>query len=99
MSRDHVNGFKTDYGRRLIPSFVDELATTDPDFVYASIPRTARYADGLRDVTIKTFARAVDRAAGWIDSLIGKSDSFETISYIGPCQSHVGCSKKSYLLN
>ena len=74
------------YGQRLIPKFVDELAKTTPNRVFALIPRSAQYADGLQDVTISTFARAINRAASWMESNIGKGTDFETIAYIGPCQ-------------
>ena len=86
MSRNNEYIDQPKYGQRLIPKLLDELAETTPDRVFALIPRSAQYADGLQDVTISTFARAVNRAAFWIDSNIGKGTDFETIAYIGPCQ-------------
>ena len=69
---------------------VDELATSSPDFVFAQIPRSSQYADGLIDVTISNFARSIDRAAFWIESLVGKSDDSSTIAYLGPSEFYFG---------
>ena len=86
MATNHEHAGQPEYGHRLIPKLLDELARTTPNRVFALIPRSAQFADGLQDVTISTFARAVNRAASWIESAIGKSTDFETIAYIGPCQ-------------
>ena len=86
MSLDCDNATRLDYGHRLIPTLVDSLAETTPDYIFASFPRSAQYTDGLRAVTIRTFARAVDRAASWIDSTIGKGIGFVTVAYLSPSQ-------------
>ena len=85
MSHNNEHTDQPKYGQRLIPKFVDELAKTTPNRVFALIPRSAQYGDGLQDVTISTFARAINRAASWMESAIGKGSDFETIAYIGPC--------------
>ena len=90
MSHNNEYTDQPKYGHRLIPRFVDELANTTPKRIFALIPRSAQYADGLQDVTIGTFARAVNRVASWIESNIGKGADFETIAYIGPCQCSFG---------
>ena len=72
------------YGRRLIPTVVDEMAASTPDHVYASIPRDQDFSGGLDDVTSRDLARAVNRVAFWIEDKIGRSCDFETIAYIGP---------------
>lgn len=87
MTTNPTTSPSTDYGHRLIPSLVDEYARTDPDYVFALIPKTANFADGLKEITISAFARAVNEVASRIDSQIGKSTSFETMAYIGPSQS------------
>lgn len=71
------------YGRRLVPHVVDELATTVPDRVYAAIPKTSTVQDGYRDVTIAELARCVNFMARWLEGKFGKSDTFETITYVG----------------
>lgn len=73
-----------EYGRRLIPTLVDELAASKPDHIYALIPRNQDFIGGFENLTYRTLARAIDRAAFWIESKVGKSVDFETIAYIGP---------------
>lgn len=69
------------FGRRLLPVLVDEL---DPERLFARLPKSAHLQDGFVDVTCGTFARAVNRAAGWLEATLGKSSSFETLAYLGP---------------
>lgn len=71
------------YGRRLVPQVLDELATTDPQRVYAAIPKTSDVKDGYRDITVADLARCVNFMAKWIENKFGRSDSFETITYVG----------------
>ena len=82
---------QAEYGRRLVPTLVDELARQAPDHVFASIPKSSQFTDGLIDVTNSMFACAVNRAAWSLESMIGRSDEFETIAYLGPGES---CSEK-----
>ena len=77
----------SEYGHRLVPTLIDEYARTDPDYVFAMIPKTDDFADGLQKITISAFARAVNEIASRIDSGFGKSTNFDTIAYIGPSQS------------
>jgi acyl-coenzyme A synthetase/AMP-(fatty) acid ligase len=76
----------TPYGRRLIPPLIDEIAEHDPDRVFACIPKTTDLKDGFQDVTFADFARAINRAAGWIEKTLGQSHDgkFETLAYMGP---------------
>ncbi len=71
------------YGRRLVPQVLDELATTNPERVYAAIPETTDVKNGYRDVTVADLARCVDFMARWIEEKFGRSNSFETLTYIG----------------
>ena len=89
-----ANASQVEYGRRLIPTLVDELAQTTPDQIFALIPRSETFVDGLEDVTVSDFARAVNRAAFWIESKLGKSASFETIAYLGPSKTSTSQGKK-----
>ena len=77
------------YGRRLIPTLVDEMAASNPDHVYASIPRNQDFSGGFDDVTSRNLARAVNRAAFWIEHNLGKSIDFETIAYLGPSKAGI----------
>ncbi|KAM0814113.1 putative Carrier domain-containing protein [Seiridium cardinale] len=82
-----ANGTSTPaYGRRLIPNVLDELRNTDPTRVYAAIPKTADVKDGFVDITVADLARCVDFMAQWIEDRFGKSDKFETITYVGPSE-------------
>ena len=78
---------KPEYGKRLLPNLVDDYARTDPDHVFAIVPKSSSFEDGFQDITIRTFARAVSEVAHRIDSVAGKSTKFDTIAYIGPSQS------------
>lgn len=87
MTTNHTTTPPADYGHRLIPTLVDEFAEKDPNYVFALIPKTPTFADGLQEITIKTFARAVNEIAWRCESVLGKSTDFDTIAYIGPSQS------------
>ena len=89
---------KPEYGKRLLPNLVDDYARTDPDHVFAMVPKSSNFADGFQDITIRTFARAVSEVAHRIDSLAGKSTNFDTIAYIGPSQSMVLRMSDTFLL-
>lgn len=70
-------------GRRLLPVVLDAHAATNPDRLYAVIPKTADVKDGLRDISVADLARCANCMAQWIEERFGRSDSFETLSYIG----------------
>lgn len=76
-------GARPTYGRRLVPQVLDELAATDPQRVYAAIPKTADVKDGYRDITVADLARCVNFMARWIETKFGRSDCFETLTYVG----------------
>ena len=86
MTTNHTETLSVDYGHRLLPTLVDELAQTDPNYVFALLPKTANFADGLKEITISAFARAVNEVASRIDSQLGRSTNSDTIAYIGPSQ-------------
>ncbi|RSM09681.1 hypothetical protein CEP52_003989 [Fusarium oligoseptatum] len=75
---------QTEYGRRLLPSLVDEIAISDPDRVLYSIMKTNNPADGFQDINVKTFARAVNRCAWYIEKHLGRGQNFPTLAFIGP---------------
>lgn len=70
---------KPDYGRRLLPAVIDDAAVNNPDHVVYTIPLT----DGFREISHKTFANAINRAAWWLENSLGRSVSFEAIGYMG----------------
>ena len=71
------------YGKRLIAQTVDDLATSDPNRVWATIPLGQEISDGFRDITFRQLANAVDTVAWWLDSKIGRSEKFEVLAYLG----------------
>ena len=71
------------YGKRLIPQIVDDLARSDPNRLYASFPLSTNLSDGFRDVSFRELARAADATAWWLEKQIGRSDSTDTIAYMG----------------
>ncbi|KAI0105973.1 acetyl-CoA synthetase-like protein [Daldinia grandis] len=60
------------YGRRLMPSVLDDLAKTDASRLYAVIPNDpADVSQGFRDITVADVARCVDFMANWIRAALG----------------------------
>ncbi|KAH7029241.1 uncharacterized protein B0I36DRAFT_411067 [Microdochium trichocladiopsis] len=74
----------TERGRRLIPRLVDELARTEPSRIVYSIPLSGDISQGFREVSARGFADAVNKTAWWLHETVDRSESFETITYIGP---------------
>ncbi|KEQ93409.1 hypothetical protein AUEXF2481DRAFT_6919 [Aureobasidium subglaciale EXF-2481] len=74
------------FGTRLLPTLIDDIATTAPDRVYASIPKDdADLSRGFGNVTYAEFAQAIDSLAWWLDEVLGKADgTFPTFAYFGP---------------
>ncbi|KAI0400140.1 hypothetical protein F4802DRAFT_508155 [Xylaria palmicola] len=79
-------GAQQDFGRRLVPHVVDDIASRDPQRECFSIPRTSDPKDGWKVVTFKQYANAINRGAQKIiaNSGLPPVDSFPTIAYIGP---------------
>ncbi|KAI0024502.1 hypothetical protein F4780DRAFT_775883 [Xylariomycetidae sp. FL0641] len=71
------------YGKRLLPTTVDEHAASTPGKLFAAIPRTSNLEDGFRDVSFGDLARGVNALARWIEDRFGRSDTFGTLSYVG----------------
>ena len=73
-----------DYGRRLIPRLVDDIAISTPERPFISIPRSTKLEDGYNDITYAAFAKAVNCCCWWIDHELRTRDSCEKLLYIGP---------------
>ncbi|GAW27362.1 putative NRPS-like enzyme [Rosellinia necatrix] len=71
------------YGRRLMPSVLDQLSRRTPTKLFASVPKTGDLLDGFRDVSVSDMARCVDFAAACIENHFGRGDNFETLAYVG----------------
>ncbi|KAI0543941.1 acetyl-CoA synthetase-like protein [Xylaria curta] len=74
---------KPQYGRRLLPLVLRELAETDPERLYAAIPEKSNVEDGFVDITVGDLSQCVDFMAHWLSDHFGPSDRFETICYVG----------------
>jgi len=62
---------------------IDEAAEKNPDHILYTIPLTSNPLDGFREISYRTYANAINRAAWWLKSILGISDCFETIGYMG----------------
>lgn len=54
---------KPQFGRRLLPTIVDQLARTEPDKEWMSVPLSNKASGGWRPITFGQFADAVNRVA------------------------------------
>ncbi|KAI8625476.1 hypothetical protein F5Y19DRAFT_489620 [Xylariaceae sp. FL1651] len=74
------------YGRRLVPSTIDEIARTEPLREAFQIPRSDQPSDGWSIVTFKNYSNAVNLCAHTIVKSCGTAParSFPTLAYIGP---------------
>ncbi|KAE8417479.1 thioester reductase domain-containing protein [Aspergillus pseudocaelatus] len=71
-------------GRRLMPAVLDEVAESDPERVFVSVPRSSNLADGFKDIPYGTFAKAVNKCAWYLRERLGKDSIPKTILYMGP---------------
>lgn len=74
----------TPYGSRLLPTVVDETATSQPDLTYAYVPINNSLGDGFTTITFADVATATNYMAAWIHQNLGRSTSFQMIAYMGP---------------
>lgn len=74
----------SEFGQRLLPSYVDEIAHADPSRILYSITKTKDPADGFQDINASVFARAVNRCAWYLEEKLGKGQNNENILYMGP---------------
>jgi len=72
-----------EFGRRLIPQIIDNLASTDPERIIYSITSLDNDALNFRHITAQQFANAVDKTAWWLVHHLGTTTSIQAIGYIG----------------
>lgn len=70
-------------GKRTLPALIDEKAISTPNHTCLSIPVSSSCRD-YRDVSYFQLARAVDAMSWWIHDTLGRSESWETLCYLGP---------------
>ncbi|KAF2441511.1 hypothetical protein P171DRAFT_523500 [Karstenula rhodostoma CBS 690.94] len=71
------------YGKRTLPQTLDDLASSTPDRLYASVPRERDLSDGFIDVSCGDMARCANLMAYWIETNLGSSAEFEILAYVG----------------
>lgn len=71
------------FGERLLPQVIADIARTTPNRTFAFVARSRHLNDGLLDVKYSQFSSAVDRCAWWLEELLGRSHTFETVTYLG----------------
>ena len=72
------------YGQRLIPHLIDDIAHNNASRTFCSLAKSSNIPDGFQDISYAVFANAINCLAWWIEENLGKSSTFETLSYIGP---------------
>lgn len=71
-------------GKRLMPHVIDHLGQYYPDKVAGSMPRNnSTLTDGFRQLTFGELAHAVNYTAWWIEKNYGRSDNYDTLTFIG----------------
>ena len=71
------------FGHRLLAETLSDLESSEPDRIYASVPKSNNLADGFLDVSFRDMERMASVLTSWIEDTWGRSSSFETIAYIG----------------
>lgn len=74
-----------DYRGELLPVALDNLASLEPQRLFALIARDAKAEKGFWEVTFQELANSVDHAAWWLEHTLGKPEPgfFPTVTYIG----------------
>ncbi|CAJ2512511.1 Uu.00g055260.m01.CDS01 [Anthostomella pinea] len=77
---------KEQFGRRLVPHVIDDIAQTEPTRECFAIPRSNNPQDGWKPVSFKQYANAINHVAHRIIEICGHppANTFPTIAYIGP---------------
>lgn len=83
MYTDKDNILSPDYGRRLLPTLIDERAKCKPSKTFAAIPKSTDLRDGFVDISYHELARGINRCSWWLEEKLGKALSFETVGYLG----------------
>ncbi|CAI7614800.1 unnamed protein product [Penicillium glandicola] len=69
--------------KRLLATTVDGRAETNPSQLFAIISQGSEIRNGFQDLSIKDLAQAVNFMCWWIESVIGPTQSPETLAYMG----------------
>ena len=78
---------RQDYGRRLLPHIVDAVASETPDRIVYSIVHNPDDTRDIKHITASAFAKAINKTAWWLNSLVGAQTSVLPVGYVGPRKS------------
>lgn len=71
-------------GKRLLPHVIDHLGQFYPDKIAGSMPNNnSTLDDGFRQLNYKDLAHAINCTAWWIEENYGRSDKYDTLTFIG----------------
>ncbi|RWA04794.1 hypothetical protein EKO27_g10315 [Xylaria grammica] len=81
-----VSTASAEYGRRLLPHIIDDVASKDPRREVLLTARSSNPKDGWAPMTFGDYANAINRCAQEIVDRYGRASegTFPTIAYIGP---------------
>ncbi|KAL2828100.1 hypothetical protein BJY01DRAFT_255489 [Aspergillus pseudoustus] len=70
----------------LIPTLIDELATNEPNTLWAEYPSSAlTYTDGFKQIAYAQFAKAVNGCAHFITRALGRRrETGEPLAWLAP---------------
>lgn len=80
-----------DLCRLPIPTAVDRIAEAEPEATWLSVPLPpvkGRYE--YQDIPYRKFANAVNGAAWWLESELGKGDGTQSLAYFGSSVTDIG---------
>jgi acyl-CoA synthetase (AMP-forming)/AMP-acid ligase II len=83
MSDHRKTHYSLKISKRTLPETLDDIAKETPGRRYATISVTANVTDGFRDVSFMDIANGANRIAFQLEKLFGRSNEFETITYLG----------------
>lgn len=88
MAQNHLSGTYTasDLSRDLIPVVIDRLAEEVPKAVFVTLASET----GLKPITFKQYANAVNKAAFWLEREIGAEYRNGGLAYFGTGGGDVG---------
>lgn len=79
------NASTGDFGRRVLITLIDDIATADPTRPFTFIPNSSNPEDGWKPVTFQELAKSINYWAHDISSATRDStNDFPTVAYIGP---------------
>ena len=62
------------YGRRVIPNLIYEIAQNEPDKEFLSLAKTTNPSDGFTSFTYGMLSRAVDAYSWWLIDRLGRNE-------------------------